>query len=100
MEVTMSVTIAGTQFAHHHYDDRGDVLYLNTEGYERYGGNPPAGYETVEGHHVEYDENGRLISIVLINVRWLLERDGEITITWPAGHVKATDLAAVLQPAA
>jgi YD repeat-containing protein len=94
------VTIAGTEFANHHYDKRGDVLYLNAEGYERYGGIPPAGYETAEGHHVEYDEAGRLISIVLINVRWLLERNGEITITWPAGHVKATDLAAVLQPAA
>ncbi|HTD57398.1 MAG TPA: hypothetical protein VK672_00745 [Solirubrobacteraceae bacterium] len=25
----MSVTIAGTTFEHHHYDERGDVLYLN-----------------------------------------------------------------------
>jgi YD repeat-containing protein len=96
----MSVTIAGTEFASHHYDERGDVLYLNAEGYERHGGVPPAGYETAEGHHVEYDQHGRLISIVLINVRWLLERDGEITITWPTGHLKATELAALLQPAA
>jgi YD repeat-containing protein len=100
MEMTMSLTIAGIDFAQHHYDDRGDVLYLNAEGYERFGGVPPAGYETAEGHHVEYDEAGRVVSIVLINVRWLLERDGEITITWPPGHVKATELAAALQPAA
>jgi YD repeat-containing protein len=100
METTMSVTIAGTEFPNHHYDQRGDVLYLNAEGYEQYSGIPPAGYQTTEGHHVEYDESGRLVSIVLINVRWLLERDGEITTTWPQGHVKATELASVLQPAA
>jgi YD repeat-containing protein len=94
------VLLAGFEFAYHHYDDRGDVLYLNAEGYERYGGVPPVAYASPEGHSIEYDEEGRLISIVLINVRWLLERDGEITITWPQGHVKATELASVLQPAA
>jgi hypothetical protein len=25
----MSITIAGTDFEHHHYDQRGDVLYLS-----------------------------------------------------------------------
>ena len=25
----MTITIAGTTFDHHHYDARGDVLYLN-----------------------------------------------------------------------
>lgn len=95
----MSVTIAGVDFAHHHHDERGDVLYLNAAGYD--GSKLPfRALPTPEGHSIEYDENGRIVSIVLINVRWLLERDGEITITWPQGHVKATELAAVLQPAA
>jgi hypothetical protein len=25
----MTITIAGIAFDHHHYDERGDVLYLN-----------------------------------------------------------------------
>jgi len=25
----MTITIAGISFDHHHYDERGDVLYLN-----------------------------------------------------------------------
>jgi hypothetical protein len=34
----MSVTIAGTTFESHHYDQRGDVLYLAVAHYE----GPPA----------------------------------------------------------
>lgn len=95
----MSVTIAGIDFAHHDYDQRGDVLYLNVAGYD--GSKEPfRALPTPEGHNVEYDEAGRVISMILVNVRWLLERDGEITITWPQGHVKAAELAAALQPAA
>jgi hypothetical protein len=30
----MSITVADIEFAHHHYDDRGDVLYLNVDGYD------------------------------------------------------------------
>ena len=30
----MSVTIAGITFEHHEYDERGDVLYLSTAGYD------------------------------------------------------------------
>jgi hypothetical protein len=55
---------------------------------------------TSEGHNVEYDEDGRVVSLILVNARWLLERDGEVTITWPAGHITATELAGVLQPTA
>ncbi len=92
----MSVTVAGIEFEHHHYDARGDVLYLNVAGYERYGGLPPAAHPTPEGHNVEYDERGRVISLVLVNVRWLLEREGELQLTWPAAHLKAADLDAAL----
>jgi hypothetical protein len=40
--------------------------------------------------------------MTLMNVRSVLDRDGELTITWPAGyaHVGAGDLAGVLAPAA
>jgi hypothetical protein len=45
-----------------------------------------------EGHGIEYDEAGRVVALTLVNVRSLLDRDGEVTITWPAGHVGAVDL--------
>jgi uncharacterized protein YuzE len=92
----MTLTIAGTTFNQHEYDERGDVLYLSV-------GDPreaPRTIATPEGHAIDYDESGVVIGMVLVNVRWLLERDGELTITWPAGHVKADELAEALLPAA
>ena len=82
----MSVTIAGIDFAHHDYDDRGDVLYLSVDGYDA-GGLPPHADATPEGHGVEWDEQGRVIAMTLVNVRWLIERDGDLRITWPDGRV-------------
>jgi len=32
----------------------------------------------------EYDVSGRVTAMTLVNVCWLLERDGELKITWPA----------------
>jgi uncharacterized protein YuzE len=93
----MSVTIAGISFHNHEYDARGDVLYLSVEGY---GGPPATAHASPEGHNIEYDESGRVMAMTLVNVRWLLERNGELTITWPAGHVKADDLAEALASAA
>jgi uncharacterized protein YuzE len=93
----MTLTIAGTTFSHHHYDRRGDVLYLSVTGYE---GPPASAFATPEGRNVEYDANGRVVAMTLTNVRWLLDRDGEIEITWPAGHVSADELSEALQSAA
>lgn len=93
----MSVTIAGITFEHHEYDERGDVLYLSTAVYE---GPPARAYATPEGHNVEYDGAGHVIGMTLVNVRWLLDRDGELMITWPAGHVRAAELAPALASAA
>jgi hypothetical protein len=36
--------------------------------------------------------------MTLVNVRWLLERDGELTITWRASHVTADELAGAIAP--
>lgn len=94
----MSVTVAGIEFEHHVYDERGDVLYLSVHGYDA-GGLPPHAEATPEGHSIERDENSRVIALTLVNVRWLLDRDGELTITWPAGRVGAGDLAGALAPA-
>lgn len=93
----MSLMIAGNAFEHHHYDPRGDVLYLTVEGCE---GPPASALATPEGHNVEYDETGRVVAMTPTNVRWLLDRDGEVTITWPAGHVTAAELAEALRSAA
>lgn len=95
----MTVTIAGIDFQQHHYDSRGDVLYLNVAGYDR-DALPPEAFSTPEGHNVEYDEEGRVIGLVLVNVKWLLERDGELKITWPAGHLTPDELAPALVSAA
>jgi Protein of unknown function (DUF2283) len=95
--VAMSLTIAGYSFEHHHYDQRGDVLYLSVEGYK---GPPARALSKPEGHNVEYDASNRVVGMTLTNVRWLLDREGQITITWPAGHVTADDLANALRTAA
>lgn len=91
----MTVTIAGIEFDHHHYDERGDVLYLNA-------GEPREqahGLETPEGHAVHYDESWTVIGLTLLNVRWTLEREGELTLTWPVAHVAADTLSPVLAAA-
>lgn len=95
----MSVKIAGIDFEHHRYDERGDVLYLDTDGHD--GSKPPfKALATPEGHNVEYDEGGRVVSLVLVNVRWLLDRDGELRISWPAGHLTPDELAPALHSVA
>jgi YD repeat-containing protein len=73
------------------------VLYLNVGRYE---GRPATAYASPEGHNVEYDEAGQVIAMTLVNVGWLLERNGELTITWPTARVKAEQLSAALASAA
>jgi uncharacterized protein YuzE len=84
----MTVTIAGISFDHHEYDDRGDVLYLSV-------GPPREAFRTVataEGHAVDYDESGAVIGMVLVNVRFFLERDGAITVAIPPDRVAAAQI--------
>lgn len=77
----MAVTIADIRFEYHDYDARGDTLFLSVKAP---GDQPPENaYETPEGHVVEYDEQGAVVSIELLNARWLLERDGELRVTLP-----------------
>jgi uncharacterized protein YuzE len=74
----MSVRIAGIEFEHCVYDERGDVPYLTVAGYE---GPPAEADATSDGHGIEYDEKRKVIAMTLVNVKWLLDRDGELTIT-------------------
>jgi uncharacterized protein YuzE len=91
----MSVTVAGIKFEDHEYDVRGDVLYLFTADYSA-GGLPPHSSATPEGHGIEYDQDGRVIAMTLVNVKRLMDRDGELKITWPEAHVQPDELSAVL----
>jgi len=77
----MTITIAGIRFEHHDYDARGDTLFLSVEPPSDT--QPARGYETPEGHVIEFDEAGAIRSIELLNPRWLLERDGEVRVTLP-----------------
>jgi uncharacterized protein YuzE len=84
----MNVTIAGTSFDQQEYDERGDVLYLSV-------GSPRKATRTnatPEGHAVDYDESGAVIGMVLVDVRFLLERDGAVTVTLPPDHVVAAKI--------
>ena len=93
----MSITVAGIEFEHHHYDPRGDVLYLSVAAYKSA---PPVDADaTPEGHGVEYDAGGHVVALTLVNVKRLMERDGELKITWPEAHVRPDELLAVLAAA-
>jgi uncharacterized protein YuzE len=89
----MSITIASTTFEHHHYDPRGDVLYLSVVHYE---GPPAKAFSTPEGHNIEYDETGAVIGMTLVNVRFILDRDGMLTLSLPPEQLAADALAPVL----
>jgi len=60
-------------------------------------------YEGHEGrvvkHHLRGDAHGQLVGITILNARWLLERDGKITVSLPGLEVEASDLEGVLTPA-
>ena len=84
----MTLTIANIEFDHHHYDEHGDVLYLHV-GPPR---EPARAFETPEGHSVEYDERGDIVGLVLLNVRWTLQREGELRLTLPPAHLAASAL--------
>lgn len=91
----MTITIAGIPFDHHHYDERGDVLYLNL-------GEPRAaaqGLQTPDPHAIHYDESGAVIGLTLIGVRSALERDGSLTLTPPQEHLAADALRPILAAA-
>ncbi len=93
----MSLRISDIEFDNHEYDERGDVLYLGVNGYE---GPSPRAYASPEGHGIEWDADGRVVAMTLVNVRHLIERDGSLRLTWPDGRVTYDAAAAVLSPSA
>ncbi len=75
----MTVIIGNLRFDHATYDERGDVLYLHADNRRE----AAESVGTPEGHAVRYDAAGKVIGITIINARWLLDRDGKISITIP-----------------
>jgi hypothetical protein len=60
---------------------------------------PACTVATPEGHAIDYDESGALIGMVLVNVRFRLERDGAVTVTIPPDRVVATEIEPALATA-
>lgn len=92
----MTLKIGHLSFDHATYDEQGDVLYLHV-------GLPQAAVEseeTPEGHVLRFDGDGRIIGLTIINARWLLDRDGELTVTLPEQiHVQQAAVAPLLAAA-
>jgi uncharacterized protein YuzE len=61
------------------YDARGDVLYMSIGKPRPAADSPP----TPEGHIVRFDANDELIGVTIVNAKWLLERDGTLSVTFP-----------------
>jgi uncharacterized protein YuzE len=76
----MTITIGPYRFDHVTYDAAGDVLYLR-RGPSRVAADTLG---TPEGHAVRLDEHGDVIGITIVNAKWLIERDGKITLTAPS----------------
>jgi hypothetical protein len=88
----MSLTIAGIESEHHVYDERADVLYLTVAGYE----GSPADADATRGPRNRVRREAEGDRDDARERKWLLDRDGELTIIWPSGHVNADELAAAL----
>jgi hypothetical protein len=63
------------------YDARRDVLDL------RHGASTRARKGTVS----DFDDEGGVVGITIVNARWLMDREGGITVTLaPSGRMRAT----------
>lgn len=90
------IKIGGIAFDNHSYDAEGDVLYLSV-GEPR---GPAETDATPEGHAVDFDAEGNVIGMIIVNLRFLLERDGQLKVTWPEAHVPPDEFSSVLAAAA
>ncbi|MEA2369789.1 MAG: hypothetical protein QOH12_183 [Solirubrobacteraceae bacterium] len=89
----MKIEIDGLSFDRANYDADGDVLYLARGDSDE----AADAALTPEGHGVRYASDGEVIGVTIINARWLLDRDGHLTITLPhAVRVEASALAGAL----
>ena len=91
----MTVIPGDLEFDNVRYDGDADVLYLHV-------GDPAAAVEfeeSPEGHALRYDARGHLVGVTIVNARWLLEQDEQVTITLPKPiQVDRDALAAAIGP--
>jgi len=89
----VNVTIGPLVFDHADYDSEGDVLYLHVGAPQ-----DAEGEETPEGHVLRFEPGTqRIVGLTVINARWLLDRDGHLTVTIPETvQASADDLAPAL----
>jgi uncharacterized protein YuzE len=89
----MRIQIDDLVFDRAKYDAEGDVLYLG-----RGASNEAAdAAQTPEGHGIRYDADGEVVSVTIVNAKWLLDRDGYLKITLPHEvHVQPDELAPAL----
>lgn len=92
----MIVKVGATEFDHVSYYREGDVLYL-------WAGEPrrsAVDEASPEGHYVQFDEEGKVIAMTIVNALWLLETEGEVVVTLPDGsRLRATGLRPALAAA-
>lgn len=92
----MTVHVGPYEFDEVSYDSDGDVLYLR-RGERR---EAVETFSTPEGHAVRMNNSQQIIGITIVNAKWLVERDGKITITVPSLiETNADDLAAAFATA-
>jgi hypothetical protein len=75
----VKITIGSVVFDHANYDAENDVLYLRV-------GEPEAGVgeDTPEGHVIRYAPGtDRIVGLTMLSPRYMLERDGKVTVTMP-----------------
>jgi uncharacterized protein YuzE len=89
----VNVKIGPLVFDHADYDPEGDVLYLHVVDPQ-----DTEGEETPEGHVLRFEPGTRhIVGLTVINARWLIDRDGHLTITIPETvQASADDLAPAL----
>ncbi len=47
--------------------------------------------ESPEGHHLRFDDEGELVGVTIVRPRWLLDNEGQITITIPERVIVGAD---------
>ncbi len=75
----MTVEIGNLTFDRVRYDADGDVLCLHR-------GDPSDAVDfdaSPEGDALRFDRQGALFGVTILNVRWLLDHEGGITLTIP-----------------
>ena len=92
----VSIKIGSLTFDYADYDAENDVLYLHVGEPEE-----AEGEETPEGHVIRFAPGTkRIVGLTMMNPRFLLERDGSLSVTVPEiVEASADDLAPALPSA-